>query len=190
MSSSFKTGCDQPCQVELLRRFHDKKVSPVQWLRCPVQSAIFAAALFDGAPRKDDFFEFEESVISSITSKPLNSVSLPTASAITCDWSIADEIVSKDLCLENAPNCYLNNYPIYPASLGDGIEFSTDLHIAVSNMQSDCMNEKQLKKQSLRVTPTIPTLSADKSIGVVPKLNPNLPFQSAREKFESEVPFY
>ena len=175
--------------IDSIRKFHDNAVySDHNQLQCAINKASFGIVA--------TYCEDDEIL------KNLQLVSSPNKSpfAVECNWDSVDEVLQDLDWLNMSPdvtNLFNERGNLYPASLGDGVEFASDLLISASGdiasssveitskatpTDSSGVENKKRLKLSHADNSTIPQVAA-------PATKKPLPFLSAKEKYQLEVNF-
>jgi len=175
--------------IDCIRSFHDNAINSSQNV---LQAAINKASFGVATCFEDDEILKNLHIDSSVNNPP--------SAKLECNRNCVNKIL-QDLDWPSVLPPILNERSIlYPISLGDGVEFASDLLISASEEVTSTMVEKTLtsvvipasgdehtdnrKKVKLSHTdnntnPQVAATTAKKT----------LPFQSAKEKFQLEVSF-
>ena len=177
--------------TDCIRNFHDDAVnSPQNMLQSAINKASFGVASF-----------FEDDVDEILKNLHIDSsVKNPPSAIVECDWNCVDEILQDlDWPIELPP--ILNERGIlYPISLGDGVQFASDLLISASEEPTSSMvertsipvvlsasgDEHSEHKKKVKLSHT--DNSTNHQVAATPAKK-TLPFLSAKEKFQLEVSF-
>lgn len=178
--------------IDSIRKFHDNAVySPRNQLQCAINKASFGIV---NTYVEDDEILKNLHIDSSDNKSPF--------AELDCNWNSVDDIL-QDLDWPNiSPNASTFNERenLYPVSLGDGVEFASDLLISASEEESSSSMASSSMEIPSKVTPTDSSRVENKkrlklshadnytspSVAAT-ATKKTLPFLSAKEKFQLEV---